>query len=151
MSGSSEVLTMLHVRRLLVACAGAPDPVLQTVLEELQGALPEVAIALLVAEPVSLPLKPFLYDSAWQDAERTRILIQELRSAQLDAALILTAYSQSPYPLAYLCYLAGVPIRIGRSQEFGGGVLTTAISPSEDSSRHPYLDLVLALPSQCNH
>lgn len=46
-----------------------------------------------------------------------------LRQQNFDAALILTQPGQSPYTLGYLCYLAGIPIRIGQSCEFGGQVL----------------------------
>jgi len=51
-------------------------------------------------------------------------LVAELRSLSCDVAVILTPVGQSPYSAAYLCYLAGIPIRIGCSLEFGGGVLT---------------------------
>lgn len=51
-----------------------------------------------------------------------------LRQQRFAAALILTAPGQSPYTLGYLCYLAGIPIRIGRSQEFGGQVLTHCLA-----------------------
>jgi hypothetical protein len=47
-----------------------------------------------------------------------------LRQHQFDVAVILTPPGQSPYTLGYLCYLAGIPIRIGHSQEFGGQVLS---------------------------
>jgi hypothetical protein len=58
-----------------------------------------------------------------------RTLIPLLRDHQLDAALILTVPAQSPFAWGYLCYLAGIPIRIGQSHEFGGGVLSTCITP----------------------
>lgn len=50
--------------------------------------------------------------------------IRALRSLQLDAALFFTPPGRSPYALGYACYLAGVPVRIGQSAEFGGGVLS---------------------------
>jgi len=54
-----------------------------------------------------------------------------LRQQRFAAALILTAPGQSPYTLGYLCYLAGIPIRVGRSQEFGGQVLTHCLAWEE--------------------
>jgi hypothetical protein len=55
-----------------------------------------------------------------------------LRQQRFAAALILTAPGQSPYTLGYLCYLAGIPIRVGRSQEFGGQVLTHCLAVEEE-------------------
>jgi hypothetical protein len=59
-------------------------------------------------------------------------IINVLQASSFDAAIILTLPGQSPYQLAYLCYLAGIPIRLGQSQEFGGGVLSHCIQPPLD-------------------
>jgi hypothetical protein len=59
-------------------------------------------------------------------------LIQALRRGAFQAALVFTRPKQSCYSLAYLCYLAGIPIRIGQSVEFGGGVLSKWIKPIAD-------------------
>jgi hypothetical protein len=56
-------------------------------------------------------------------------LIELLQSIGFDAAIMLTLPNHSPFSLAYLCYLAGIPIRIGQSQEFGGGVLSLCVQP----------------------
>ncbi|MCU0547966.1 MAG: hypothetical protein MUC48_01340 [Leptolyngbya sp. Prado105] len=56
-------------------------------------------------------------------------LIEILRQRAFQAVLIFTQPHQSCYSLAYLCYLAGIPIRIGQSVEFAGGVLSTWIKP----------------------
>jgi ADP-heptose:LPS heptosyltransferase len=53
-----------------------------------------------------------------------RELIDRMRAGGYDAAVIFTSFSQSPWPVAYLCRLAGVPIRVGMSKEFGGAGLT---------------------------
>jgi hypothetical protein len=60
--------------------------------------------------------------------------IDWLRQRSFDAALVLTPPNRSPYAIAYLCYLAGVPIRIGQSREFGGSILSTCITPCETNS-----------------
>ncbi|MBD1874329.1 hypothetical protein H6F75_12615 [Nodosilinea sp. FACHB-131] len=62
----------------------------------------------------------------WQQA------IGWLRQGGFDAAVILTAPGKSPYTLGYLCYLAGIPIRIGQSSEFGGQVLSLCAPPDQD-------------------
>ncbi|MGE5137930.1 MAG: glycosyltransferase family 9 protein, partial [Rudaea sp.] len=59
-------------------------------------------------------------------------LADDLRRRELDAAFIFTSFSQSPYPPAYACYLAGIPARIGQSKEFGGSVLSTWVKPLPD-------------------
>jgi len=59
-------------------------------------------------------------------------MIHQIRDRSFDAALVFTTPHQSPYGLAYLCYLAGIPLRYGQSCEFGGAVLTTCIVPPLD-------------------
>jgi hypothetical protein len=59
-------------------------------------------------------------------------MIEMLRSYSFDAALVLSPPCYSPYTLGYLCYLAGIPIRVGQSQEFGGGVLSFCVVPPLD-------------------
>jgi lipopolysaccharide heptosyltransferase II len=44
-------------------------------------------------------------------------LIDELKKRHFDAAAIFTVYSQNPLPAAYLCYLAGIPRRLGYARE----------------------------------
>lgn len=64
-----------------------------------------------------------------------------------DAALIVTAPDDSPYSIAYLCYLAGIPIRVGQSREFGGGVLSHTITPPVDPvSLETYYSHLLQMP-----
>lgn len=64
------------------------------------------------------------HTTAWQDPAREKELVEKLRQLDFNAAIILTNNDESPYPFAYLAYLAGIPIRIGRSREFGGGILS---------------------------
>lgn len=66
-----------------------------------------------------------VFSNWYGDFERA---IAFLEAHEFDAALILTQAGQSPYTLAYICYLAGIPIRIGASEEFGGGVLSHAVA-----------------------
>ncbi|MBD2091736.1 hypothetical protein H6F67_17980 [Microcoleus sp. FACHB-1515] len=91
-----------EVKRLLVVADELPDGILET----LQQVLPHAEIVCLSFAQVQLP-------------------------GGFDAAIVLTAPKQSPYPTAYRCYLAGIPIRVGQSIEFGGGVLSHCIQPIE--------------------
>lgn len=67
--------------------------------------------------------------------------IEWIRDQQVDAAIVFTPSGRSPYVWAYRCYLAGVPLRIGLSQEFGGQVLSHEITPpgEDGGDRHLYL------------
>jgi ADP-heptose:LPS heptosyltransferase len=59
-----------------------------------------------------------------QDPEREMAAIETLRERDFDAAVIFTSYKQSALPAAYLCYLAGIPIRAAGSFEGPGSLLT---------------------------
>ena len=61
------------------------------------------------------------------DPARERELIALLAERHFDAALIFTSFSQSPHAPAYVCYLAGIPLRAGESNEFGGSTLSTQL------------------------
>jgi ADP-heptose:LPS heptosyltransferase len=52
-------------------------------------------------------------------------MIAELRNRQFDAAVIFSSFRQSPLPAAYLCYLAGIPLRLAASIDGPGSLLTT--------------------------
>ncbi|MBF2048067.1 MAG: hypothetical protein IGS54_11990 [Elainella sp. C42_A2020_010] len=73
-------------------------------------------------------------------------LIETVRHCSFDAAIIFTESDQSPYTMAYLCYLAAIPIRIGQSREFGGNVLSHCVTPPLDpvSTVNYHLHLVNA-------
>mgnify|MGYP002777169300 CR=1 FL=1 len=147
---------MLHpdwrsLRRLLVMrLDNIGDMVMLTpALRALRQALPEVDLTLL-ASPAGHQLAPLLpwvnqvmpLRSLWQDAsgalafdpEREQELIKKLRQDRFDATLIFTSFSQSPYPPAYVAYLAGIPLRLGQSKEFGGRVLSDWVKPPPDDS-----------------
>ncbi|GAB1541732.1 hypothetical protein NUACC21_44040 [Scytonema sp. NUACC21] len=125
-----------NVQNLLVIRGGSsrnPAPIVPT-LQQLRESLPSSSITLMVSSHTSeldshLPWvdEVFVYEglgTKFTDAERELALISKLCQCAFDAAVICTAPGESPYPLAYICYLAEIPIRIGHSQEFGGGVLS---------------------------
>lgn len=60
-----------------------------------------------------------------QDSAREQRMIALLRERQFDAAIIFTSFRQSSLPQAYLCYLAGIPLRLAASIDGPGSLLTT--------------------------
>lgn len=44
-------------------------------------------------------------------------LLAQLEARRFDAAVVFTVYSQSALPAAYLCRLAGIPLRLGHCRE----------------------------------
>ena len=93
----------------------------------------------------------------WQDAShalpldpaRELALVERLRG--YDAAVVLTSFSQSPWPAATLAALAGVGVRAGQSTEFGGSLLTHWVAPPPDAAhqvdRQLHLLAALGVPS----
>ncbi|MHB9156185.1 MAG: glycosyltransferase family 9 protein, partial [Endomicrobiales bacterium] len=69
--------------------------------------------------------------------------IDGLRDRRFDAAVIFTSFPQSPHPPAYACFLAGIPLRIGQSKEFGGSLLTRWVKPLPDYLHQADRDLHL--------
>jgi ADP-heptose:LPS heptosyltransferase len=78
-------------------------------------------------------------------------LVERVRQGAFDAAIIFTSFAQSPYPPAYVCYLAGVPVRLGQSKEFGGLLLSQWVKPRADdchqAERNLYLLEAAGFPS----
>jgi lipopolysaccharide heptosyltransferase II len=116
-------------------------------LRALRDALPEAAITLMVSPAGSkvTPMLPWIDDvivhrAVWQDLsgaipqdfDREMELIETLRARRFDAAVLFTSFSQSPYPPAHVCYLAGIPLRLGQSREFGGRILSHWVKPLPD-------------------
>ena len=140
----------LNVRNILaVRLDNIGDVVmLGPALRAVKSALPAATITLLgtPAGVQGAPLLPWIDDTiewrpVWQDVggcmphdpDRERELIACLADREFDAALIFTSFSQSPHAPAYVCYLAGIPLRAGESKEFGGSVLTNELSGAPDS------------------
>lgn len=44
-------------------------------------------------------------------------LVAALQAEEFDAAVIFTVYSQNPLPAAFLCWLAGIPLRLAHCRE----------------------------------
>ena len=136
------------VRRILVMRLDNIGDVLMTspVLRALKENLPTSHITLMASPGGSeaAPLLPCVdevlpWRVLWQDLGRLSFdparewgLIETLREGGYEAALILTSFKQTPHAAGYACYLAGIPLRLGESKEWGGGVLTTEVPPAPD-------------------
>ena len=119
-------------------------------LRTLRHALPDAHVTLLGSNGGGrvAPLLPWV-DSVmvervvWQDASarlpldprRELALAERIAEQRFDAALIFTSFSQSPWPPAYACYLAGIALRAGQAGDFGGSLLTHVV-PSLPREAH---------------
>src|SRR5215218_5683888 len=144
-SGWENVRRVLAVRLDNIGDVVMLGPALRTLHECLPGA--RITLMASPAGSQVAPLLPWVDDVIterviWQDASnampldpaREAALVETIRARAFDAAVIFTSFSQSPYPPAYACYLAGVPIRIGQSKEFGGSLLTQWVRALPDST-----------------
>jgi lipopolysaccharide heptosyltransferase II len=98
-----------------------------------------------------------VYDAPWLKATAARRdstpeykMIERLRQLNFDAAVIFTVYSQNPLPSAFLCYMAGIPLRLAHCHENPYQLLTDWIKDPEPEPliRHEVerqLDLVASV------
>lgn len=90
---------------------------------------------------------PWMKSSNLHEAGIDLNLVQALRSGGFDAAVMFTSYSQSVLPAAFLCYLAGIPLRLAHCRENPYRILTDWVPDPEPQKevRHEVrrqLDLV---------
>lgn len=100
-----------------------------------------------------------VYEAPWMDPwsrleldpERERRIVAEVERGRFDAAIIFTSFRQSSLPAAYICYLAGIPLRLAASVEGSGSLLTTRHKHESDYTNvfphevYRSLDLVKAV------
>ncbi len=84
-----------------------------------------------------------------QDPDRLLELVDRIRRGKFDLALVFSSFSQSPYPPAFVCYLAGIPIRAGDSKEFGGSVLSHWVEAPDDAMHQAERNLNLLRAIGC--
>ena len=131
-----------HARRVLAVRLDNLGDVLVTTpaIHAMRESLPDATITLL-ASPVGAQagrLNPdidevVVYNAPWMDPwsrlpldpAREMQAIAQLSAGRYDAAVIFTSFRQSPLPAAYLCYLAGIPLRLAASIDGPGSLLTT--------------------------
>lgn len=138
MFGSVEAESLRRI--LLVRLDNLGDVLLTTpAFRAVRCALPEAHLALL-AGPAGCEigrlnpnidetilyraLNEDVYFQLPQDPKREMAAVEMLREHDFDAAIIFTSYKQSALPAAYLCYLAGIPLRAAGSWEGPGSLLT---------------------------
>lgn len=149
-----------QVRRLLVVVSDVEIEItpLKLALQRIRAALMDAEITLLISaylpdeKSICFPFEEEMggsvnrvipYATNWQNPAREKELVEKLKQFGFNAAIVFTGNVKSPYPFAYLAYLAGIPIRIGRSREFGGSVLSHTIKPLDDLlNGNPYLHLL---------
>ena len=119
---------------------------LSPALRAIKAALPESRLTLMASPSGSqaAELLPWVDDvlavrSLWQDLGKLEFdpgrewdLIRTVGDRGFDAAIVFTSFSQTPYAAGYLCYLAGIPLRVGQSNEWGGSVFTTEVKSAPD-------------------
>ncbi len=115
-------------------------------LRAIKANLPEARLTLMAspAGAQAVELLPWIDDVVswrvlWQDLghldfnpAREWELVAALRERRFDAALIFTSFSQTPHPAGFICYLAGIPLRLGESKETGEGALTGMLAAAPD-------------------
>ena len=100
-----------------------------------------------------------VYDAPWiksavsPDCAADLSMIESLRAARFDAAVIFTTFSQNPLPAAFLCHLAGIPLRSAHCHENPYHLLTDWIPDPDPAQgiRHEVrrqLDLVGSIGAQ---
>jgi ADP-heptose:LPS heptosyltransferase len=130
-----------NLQQVLVIQVGTRQDLISTIpaLQKLRQLLANSILTLMVSTSArELGLRMpwaddvLVYEGAdnFKNAECELALIAKLRQFAFDASVIFTNPQQSPYPLAYICYLAGIPIRISQSQEFGGSVFSHGVKLS---------------------
>jgi ADP-heptose:LPS heptosyltransferase len=151
-------------RLLLVRLDNIGDIVmLSPAIRAIKQSFPSTHLTLMAspAGAQTVPLLPWIdntitWRAVWQDVsgqmpqdpQREQELVELLKENEFDGVFIFTSFSQSPYPPAYACYLAGIPVRIGQSKEFGGSLLTHWRNPPPDSGHQ--VDRNLALLDTAN-
>lgn len=144
-SPSTGGLNWLSVQRVLVLAADQPEAV-EPALGALRTSLPQAEVDLAFANTVSAPIAaihcwPYLENGIDEQHQA----LEWMRQQQFDAAFVFCSPNHSPFALAYLCYLAGIPVRVGMSREFGGKVLSHCFDPPDQMELvNPHLHLLEA-------
>ena len=137
-------------RVLVVRADNLGDVVMASpVIRAVRAFAPGAGIDLLAAPAGAAvaPLVPGLDDvltvsPSWQQlpggsgdtADREWELVERIRDRGYDTMLVLTSFSQSPWPAAHIGLLAGIGIRVVHSREFGGAVATHWVTPPPDTT-----------------
>lgn len=133
-------------------------------LRAIKAALPDAHLTLLGSPggAQAAALLPWVDDvliwrALWQDLgqlpfdpAREWELVAKLRAGPFDMAIIFTSFRQSPHAAAFICQLAGIPLRIGQSKETAAGLLTTELSSPPDEMHQVERNLRLVEAIGCH-
>lgn len=158
-----------RAKRILCVRLDSLGDILMTTpaLRALKTAIPDRHLALLtspagaeVAALIPEIDEVIVYEAPWMKATAAHResyfdfeMITFLQERSFDAAVIFTAFSQSPLPAAFLCYLANIPLRLAHCHENPYQLLSHWVLDPEPSAgiRHEVqrqLDLVATLGYQ---
>lgn len=106
-------------------------------------------------DDVMIYASPWMKSTMHADADIDLATIHDLQGRGFDAAVIFTAYSQSPLPAALLCHLARIPLRLAHSRENPYHLLSDWVAETEPqvTVRHEVrrqLDLVATVGCTTN-
>ncbi|HEY9880897.1 MAG TPA: glycosyltransferase family 9 protein [Leptolyngbyaceae cyanobacterium] len=137
----------LEAKNILVMRLDNIGDVLMTspALRAIKENCPDARLTLMASPGGALtePLLPWVdevlpWRVLWQDLGRLPFdparewdLIHTLKDRQFDAAIIFTSFKQSPHPAAWVCQMAGIPLRAGESKE-ASAALTHAVPCTPD-------------------
>ena len=148
MSNPDWIARWSHVRRLLCVRLDSLGDVIMTTpaLAAAKSGLGSCGRLTLLTTPLGAALADLLHEvdesivceGAWAngtasraDAAADRGLIERLRSHCFDAAIIFTEFGHDPLPVAQLCHLAGVPLRMAYGRENPDRLLTHRVPEPE--------------------
>ena len=142
---NGDALRVLVMRLDTIGDVVMLGPALRTLREQLPGA--EITLMTSSEGREAATLLPWVdhvlvHDTPWQDGSSVNVLnsqeevdlIYQLRESQFSMAMIFTSLSQSPSAAAYVCYMAGIPYRVGFSKDLSEGMLSHRLSlPAEET------------------
>ena len=142
---NGDALRVLVMRLDTIGDVVMLGPALRTLREQLPGA--EITLMTSSEGREAATLLPWVdhvlvHDKPWQDGSSVNVLnsqeevdlIYKLRESQFSMAMIFTSLSQSPSAAAYVCYMAGIPYRVGFSKDLSEGMLSHRLSlPAEET------------------
>jgi ADP-heptose:LPS heptosyltransferase len=115
---------------LLASPAGAA---VAAMIPELDGVLVASPSWQQLTAPDSAPASGRVADNR---AAGERDLFDRIAAGRYDVMLVVTSFSQSPWPAAHLGLLAGIGTRVVHSREFAGAVATHWVTPPPDTTHH---------------
>jgi ADP-heptose:LPS heptosyltransferase len=142
----AQPLLQAALQHVLVVQSETPGDLvmLSPALRALRRSLPDAKITLMTSAAGCelTTLLPWIDDvlvhqEKWRDSHGTHpfnpgqdvAFIEKLRGQNFSLALIFTSFSKSALPAAHVCYLAGIPSRVGFASQMSGTLLSHVLLP----------------------